>query len=61
MIVKDFPLDPRERRASRLQLGQNIDAVSATFDHPGDPAHLPFDPAQPRQLPVMIGVLAMRG
>ena len=59
VIVEDFALDPGQRRARRLELCQDIDAVAATFDHAGDAAYLPLYPAQARELAFVIGVFAV--
>ena len=56
MIVEDLALDPRQGRARRLELRQDVDAVAPVIDHAGDAAHLALDPAQARQLALVIGV-----
>jgi len=46
MILQQLGLHPRQRRAHRLHLGEDVDAVAVFFDHARDPAHLPLDAAQ---------------
>jgi len=58
VIVEDFPLDPHQRGAGRLDLRQDVDAVAAVADHPGDAAHLTLDAAQARELALVVGMSA---
>jgi hypothetical protein len=46
VILQHLGLDPRQRRANRLQLGQDVDAIAVLFHHPGDTTHLALDAAQ---------------
>jgi hypothetical protein len=57
MRVENIALDPGQRGARGLKLGEDIDAVAPVLDHRGDPPHLALDAAQARQL---AGVIRMR-
>lgn len=46
MVFEHLGLDPRERGAGRLHLGQDVNAITAFVDHSRQPTHLTFDPAK---------------
>ena len=43
MVLQDCAFHLGERGLYRLQLGQDLDAVSLVLDHPGDALHLARD------------------
>ena len=59
VIVQYLAFDPRQRRARRLELGQDVDAVATVVDHAGNAAHLSLDPAQAWELALVVGVSAV--
>ncbi len=48
MNIENVALDPRQRRARRLQLGQDVHAVPSLLHHRHDATHLTFDPSKTR-------------
>lgn len=48
MGLQDFSLDLGESGLDRVNLVQDVDAVAVIRDHLADPAHLSFNPVEPR-------------
>ena len=48
--VEQSERDLVQRRLRGTYLGEDVDAVAVVLDHAFDPADLPFDPGQPREV-----------
>src|ERR1019366_597260 len=46
VIVEQAEGDLVKRGLNRRDLSQDVDAIALVLNHPGDAAHLPFDPCQ---------------
>jgi len=46
VVVQDQLFDSAQGGTDGGGLAQDVDAVAVVFDHAGDAAHLPFNPAQ---------------
>jgi hypothetical protein len=57
MLPENLVLDPLQRRTDRLNLGQDVDAVSFILDHSGDASGLPLYAAEAGETIPVTGVI----
>jgi hypothetical protein len=48
VILKHETFNARERRTHRLQLGDDVDAITVVLNHAHEATHLPFDACKAR-------------